>query len=104
MKKFLLLLSVAFLSANSWRTLAADLMPSQLEFFENTIRPILVDKCYKCHSTDAEKIKGGLLLDSHDGVLKGGDSGKVIVPGDPEASLLIKAVRCLLYTSPSPRD
>ncbi|MDR3459357.1 MAG: PSD1 and planctomycete cytochrome C domain-containing protein [Verrucomicrobiae bacterium] len=94
MKRFLpLLLSVVFLSANSGRALAADLTPSQLEFFESKIRPILVDNCYKCHSVDAEKIKGGLLLDSRDGVLKGGDSGKVIVPGDPEASLLIKAVR-----------
>ncbi|HSY18337.1 MAG TPA: PSD1 and planctomycete cytochrome C domain-containing protein, partial [Candidatus Acidoferrales bacterium] len=93
MKRFLLLLSVVFLSANSWRTLAADLTPSQLEFFESKIRPILSDSCYKCHSAGADKVKGGLLLDSRDAVLRGGDSGKVIVPGDPEASLLIKAVR-----------
>ncbi len=72
---------------------AADLTPSQLEFFESKIRPILADNCYKCHSAQAEKVKGSLLLDSREGVLKGGDSGPVIVPGDPEKSLLIKAVR-----------
>ncbi|HTL16207.1 MAG TPA: DUF1549 domain-containing protein, partial [Patescibacteria group bacterium] len=69
----------------------------QLQFFENRIRPILADNCYKCHSVQAEKIKGGLLLDSREGWLKGGDSGAVIVPGDPEHSLLIKAIR---YTDP----
>src|SRR3954465_10144833 len=63
------------------------------EFFEKKVRPILVDNCYKCHSHDAEKLKGGLLLDSRDGVLKGGDSGPSIVAGQPDKSLLIKAVR-----------
>ena len=83
---------------------AADLTPAQLDFFENKIRPVLGDHCYKCHSTFAEKIKGGLLLDSREALLKGGDSGKAIVPGDPDASLLIKAVR---YTDPDlqmPKD
>src|SRR3954464_5163547 len=68
------------------------LPPEQLDFFEKKIRPILVDNCYKCHSHDSEKIKGGLLLDTHDGVLKGGETGPALVPGDPEKSLLIKAV------------
>ena len=77
--------------------LAADLTREQTDFFENKIRPLLADNCYKCHSTFAEKIKGGLLLDSREALLKGGDTGKAIVPGDPEASLLIKAVR---YTDP----
>ncbi|MDB6016991.1 MAG: Protein of unknown function (DUF1553)/Protein of unknown function (DUF1549)/Planctomycete [Pedosphaera sp.] len=69
------------------------LTPEQLDFFEKKIRPIFVENCYKCHSHDSEKIKGGLLLDTHDGVLKGGDTGPAIVAGDPEKSLLIKAVR-----------
>ncbi|PWU16754.1 MAG: hypothetical protein C5B50_12830 [Verrucomicrobia bacterium] len=72
---------------------ATEPSPSQIQFFENRIRPILAENCYKCHSQQAEKIKGGLLLDTRDGVLKGGDSGPAIVPGDPEKSLLIKAVR-----------
>ena len=64
-----------------------------LEFFENKIRPILVDNCYDCHSRQSTKIKGGLLLDTRDGLLKGGDTGPAIKPGDVEQSLLIKAVR-----------
>ena len=90
MKRFLLLLTFVLLSADSGRLLAADLTPSQLDFFESKIRPILVDNCYKCHSATADKIKGGLLLDTRDALLQGGDSGKAIVPGDPEASLLLR--------------
>jgi hypothetical protein len=76
---------------------AADPTPAQLQFFENRVRPVLAENCYKCHSDQAEKVKGGLLLDSRDGVLKGGDTGPAIVSGDPDHSLLIKAVR---YTNP----
>jgi hypothetical protein len=76
---------------------AAEPTLAQLQFFENRIRPVLAENCYKCHSTQAEKVKGGLLLDSRDAVLKGGDTGPAIVPGDPENSLLVKAVR---YTDP----
>lgn len=67
--------------------------PAQLEFFESRIRPVLVEACYQCHSTGAGKSKGGLLLDSRDALRKGGDTGPAIVPGDPEKSLLIRAVR-----------
>ena len=51
------------------------------------------ESCYKCHSSGSEKVKGGLLLDTKEGILKGGDTGPAIVPGDAEGSLLIKAVR-----------
>ena len=61
-------------------------------FFESRIRPILVERCYECHSAD-KKQKGNLLLDSREGTLKGGDTAPAVVPGDPEKSLLIKAVR-----------
>ncbi len=64
-----------------------------IEFFEKKIRPVLVDTCYKCHSSETDKVKGGLLLDSRAALLKGGDTGPAIVPGDPEKSLLIKAIR-----------
>jgi mono/diheme cytochrome c family protein len=64
-----------------------------LEFFENRIRPVLVEHCYECHSAKSEKLKGGLLLDSKETLLRGGDTGPAIVPGNPDASLLIKAVR-----------
>jgi hypothetical protein len=72
--------------------------PAGLRFFEARIRPVLVQQCYKCHSSTAEKLKGGLLLDTRAGLLRGGDSGKPsIVPGDPHHSLLLDAIR---YTDP----
>jgi hypothetical protein len=67
--------------------------PAGLDFFEKRIRPVLADKCYKCHSADAEKIKGGLLLDTREGARHGGDNGPAVVPGDLKASLLIEALR-----------
>lgn len=88
MKSAGLLFLVAGLSCA--RALAAD---SAFEFFEKQIRPVLVENCYSCHSAESEKVKGGLLLDSRDGLVRGGDSGPVISPGDPDSSLLIKAVR-----------
>ena len=68
-----------------------------MEFFENKIRPILSDNCYKCHSHEAVKLKGGLSVEYREPLLKGGENGPAIVPGDPNKSLLIKAVR---YTDP----
>ncbi len=67
----------------------------QVEFFEKRIRPLLVEHCYDCHSAGAKKIKGGLVLDSRAGMRKGGDTGALIAPGDPDASMLIQAVRHL---------
>src|SRR5688500_9591498 len=67
--------------------------PAGIEFFEKHIRPVLVEHCHQCHSAEAEKVKGGLLVDSREALLKGGDSGPALVPGDPEKSLLIKAIR-----------
>ena len=67
------------------------------EFFENKVRPVLVNHCYKCHSQKAEKVKGGLTLDTREGLLAGGNSGAVIVPGNPDKSPLIEAIR---YTNP----
>jgi hypothetical protein len=67
--------------------------PAQIEFFEKKIRPVLVERCYKCHSTSAKKVRGGLLLDSRDAVQKGGDGGPVVVPGNPAESRLLKALR-----------
>ncbi len=67
--------------------------PEHLEFFESKIRPVLVEHCYQCHSADSEKLKGGLFLDSRDGMMRGGDSGPTLVPGDPEDSILVKSLR-----------
>ncbi|MDH3584328.1 MAG: DUF1549 domain-containing protein, partial [Phycisphaerae bacterium] len=61
-------------------------------FFESSIRPLLIEHCYKCHSARAKKLKGGLLLDSREGVRKGGDSGRAIVTGKVMESRLIHAI------------
>src|SRR5688572_29738007 len=67
---------------------AAD--PAALEFFEKSVRPVLVEKCLSCH---AEKAKGGLRLDTRDAALKGGERGPAVVPGKPKEGLLLKALR-----------
>lgn len=89
--RLILLAGACLLDVTAGR--AADPPPEAVAFFENKVRPTLVGHCYECHSVGAAKVKGGLLLDSREGLLKGGDSGPVIVPGDPEKSLLIAAVR-----------
>src|SRR5262249_39992362 len=64
-----------------------------MDFFEKKVRPLLADHCYRCHSHRATKLRGRPRLDTREGVLKGGNSGRAVVPGDPERSLLIRAVR-----------
>jgi hypothetical protein len=65
-----------------------------LEFFEQRIRPVLAERCYRCHSARAEKLKGGLRLDTREGLLRGGNSERpAVVPGDPDKSLLLLALR-----------
>ena len=67
--------------------------PDQLAFFEKRIRPVLVEHCYPCHSSSAKIIQGGLRLDHRAGLAKGGDSGPAIVPGTPDESLILHALR-----------
>ncbi len=64
-----------------------------LDLFEKKIRPVLAERCYECHSGESKEVEGSLLVDSRAGLLKGGDLGAAIVPGDPDASLLIRAIR-----------
>ena len=78
-------------SASLAATVRAD--DADTAFFEGKVRPILVQRCYSCHSADAKKVRGGLLLDSKDGWEKGGDTGPSIVPGNVEESLLAQAIR-----------
>ncbi|RUL88220.1 DUF1553 domain-containing protein [Tautonia sociabilis] len=69
---------------------------ADLEFFEARIRPVLVEHCYRCHSDEAEadgRLKGGLKLDSREGLRIGGDSGPAVVPGEVDESVLIEALR-----------
>ena len=72
--------------------------PAQLEFFEQRIRPILAGECYECHGAD--KQKGGLRLDSREGLLEGGDSGVALVAGNAGDSLLIRSI---LHADPAER-
>jgi hypothetical protein len=66
--------------------------PKAVEFFEAKIRPVLVAHCYQCHSDKEGKQEGGLSLDSRRAIREGGDRGAAVVPGDPEASLLLTAI------------
>lgn len=69
------------------------LTPEQETFFETRIRPVLATQCGKCHSSTAQKLRGGLRLDSREGLRLGGDSGPAVEPGKPDESLLIRAIR-----------
>src|SRR5688572_24164190 len=64
-----------------------------LAFFEKKVRPLLVQRCYECHSSKSEKLRGGLVLDSRAGALRGGDTGAAIIPGNVDDSAFIKALR-----------
>lgn len=94
----------AILSAIAICALAPAALPAQevvkkpvdtagIEFFEKKIRPVLLQHCYECHSATAKNVKGGLLLDTRQGALKGGDSGPAVVPKNIDESLLIDALR-----------
>src|SRR4051812_48473913 len=65
--------------------------PEQLDFFERRVRPVLVEHCFSCHA--AKKQMSGLRLDSRKALLEGGDNGPALVPGHPEKSPLIAAIR-----------
>ncbi len=71
---------------------AAEPSKADLDYFESKIRPIFANQCYKCHSHESAKLRGGLSLEFRETMLKGGDTGPAIVPGKPEESLLIKAI------------
>ena len=82
--------ALAILALGTSSLAAADLKPADLEFFESKIRPVLVAECYECH--DAKKQKGDLRLDYRDGLLKGGEEGAAIIPGDAKKSILIQSM------------
>ncbi|SVC65937.1 uncharacterized protein METZ01_LOCUS318791, partial [marine metagenome] len=64
-----------------------------IAFFESKVRPLLAERCYKCHSRKAKKLKGDLYLDSRKGALHGGETGTAVKPGDVTGSLLVQAIR-----------
>lgn len=71
----------------------ASIPADQLNFFEKNIRPVLVEHCYKCHSAESDKVKGGFTLDTKLGLELGGESGHPgVTPGQPSQSTLYEAV------------
>src|SRR5688572_32452193 len=92
MKGFALLLSGLLALCGACVLTAAD-DPKGVDFFEKNIRPVLVSQCYQCHSASAKELKGELRVDTREGIRKGGESGSAVIPGKPEESLLIKAMR-----------
>ena len=79
---------------------AGDPDSAGVEFFESKIRPVLVEHCYKCHSKDAKSVKGGLLLDTRNGIRAGGDSGEAVIPKEVDDSLLISSLKYEDYEMP----
>lgn len=77
-------------SLTCFATATAD---DRVDFFEKKIRPVLIKHCYQCHAADSKNVRGGLLVDSEKGLLTGGESGAAIVPGDPDESLLLSAMK-----------
>jgi len=75
------------------RTASSQSDVAGVQFFEQKIRPVLVDRCYKCHSTGAKKVQAGLFLDTRKAVRAGGERGPAVVPGNVADSLLITAIR-----------
>src|SRR5262245_47773755 len=84
-------LAVAGVSLFSNASRADEPIAKTFDFFEKEIRPVLADHCFKCHGE--EKAKSGLRLDSRAAILKGGNMGPAAVPGKPNDSLLIQAIR-----------
>ncbi len=89
----LLILGVLSMLPDSLPAADPPIDPAKLEFFEKNVRPLFVKHCYKCHSSKAKELKGGLNLDLKQGWIKGGDTGPAIVAGKPDESLLIESIR-----------
>lgn len=90
---FVALLLLTASVPHAQETMGTAASPGDLEFFEKKIRPALVKHCYECHSKEAGKVKGSLILDTREGSRLGGDSGPAVVPFKPEDSLLLTAIR-----------
>jgi len=79
-----------------WNGVAhAEIPPQQRKYFETKIRPVLAQECYECHASGAKKVGGKLLLDTTTGLKRGGESGSPMIPGKPEDSLILHALKWL---------
>ena len=94
MKHATLFIALSFFIPSGWLNAQQDELEfstAQLEYFEAEIRPLLVKHCYECHSSKSEEIKGGLRVDARSLLLKGGDTGPAVEPGNVK-SLFLDAV------------
>ena len=95
------ILLVSGLMSPAWSAEAAGKVSDKgIEFFESKIRPVLIKHCYECHAADSKSIRGGLLLDTRAGLLKGGDSGPALEPGKPAESMLLESLRFESFEMP----
>ncbi|MCI0363897.1 MAG: hypothetical protein L0219_08450, partial [Phycisphaerales bacterium] len=88
-RNFIVATVVALVTGGFTQATAAT---EHVEFFESKVRPVLVKRCYACHSAET-KPAGGLRVDDRNGLLTGGDSGPAVVPGEPENSLILARIR-----------
>ena len=95
---FLLICVVAVRPTSAEDAVADGAGAEGIDFFESHVRPVLVKRCYECHSAKSDPIEGGFRLDSLAAWRSGGDSGVAIVPGKPDESRVLKAV---LYQDPT---
>ena len=88
-----LLSTTVLFAALAHAAVAGALSGEDAQFFAEKVAPLFEDRCFKCHSHQSGKMKGGLTLDSRSGWAEGGDNGPAVVPGDMEKSLLVRAIR-----------
>src|SRR5262245_6495593 len=90
MRNHLLAVWIAALAAHAAAANEPKTTPAQAQFFETKVRPVLAERCFRCHGS--HKQQNGLRLDSRAALLAGGDSGPAVVPGRPKESRLLRAV------------
>lgn len=105
-RRFSLLAALSVATLISWPRERADSQESptfdaaSVEFFQTKVKPLLQARCFECHGPEAKKLQGGLSLASRAAILRGGDSGAAIVPGQPSESLLVKAINYVDFEMP----
>ena len=90
---FRILIALLLPSATGLSAVQTPAESADIAFFERDIRPLLAEHCLECHSVESGKRKGGLLLDSREGIAQGGDSGPALLPGNPEERGIVSATR-----------
>jgi hypothetical protein len=85
--------TLAVFGAVTPRVQSEDSDAAKIDFFRKKVEPVLKEHCFECHSRKADEVKGDLLLDSQAALAKGGANGPAVVPGDVDASFLIRAIR-----------